>query len=541
MRIRRSANRMSARHKFKRVIGTTISMQINFIKSIVTKNLEAIDTEDRIFEGIATAEMIDKQDEITVRDALLKQFPIWMKRGAPIMDTHTNRHVGKGLNYSPVEVVDPKTKKKYYGIKLTAQIFKDNKNDDTIWNNIVDGTYKGLSFGGANKSEREPVKQADGSFAYKLNDLELYEMSVCREPAVPLAVITDFNKIAKATTSEELSAMKFEELEDNKIAVKCGKIKCYVVSGDPENHLKNKTLITSTDTSEVMKADDKPKEVVISEEGDDKEDDKDENDKEEKSSLEKLDKTLNKLKNKGAQDKIDKSLESLDSKVRKGEKNYIVTDSKKKLKNKGAICPVCEGEGEVVADNYGKIHVIDSYSGSGGEILECPKCHGVGELSKSSKIKNKANRTSRNCIECKGKGIMYDPRGPGDQVNYYQIPPMSDTKLNELYKKIECWDCDGTGLNPDYNKSLNKLEKKVNVNKSTRYSVVNPWSADEVDFNSYEDAKREAIRQRGEVRDNQLMTAEDFGYGENSHLNVPKRNIDSSHYLSREGNKRRFD
>ena len=102
-------------------------MQIQFLKSIITKDIALVDEQERIFEGIATAEMIDKQGEITVRDALLKRFPTWVIRGAPIMDTHSNRHVGKGLNYAPVEVIDPKTNKKYYGIKITAQIFKNTK------------------------------------------------------------------------------------------------------------------------------------------------------------------------------------------------------------------------------------------------------------------------------------------------------------------------------------------------------------------------------------------------------------------------------
>lgn len=216
-------------------------MRVNFIKAIVTKDVSVISTNDRIFEGIATAEMVDKQGEITVRDSLLKQFPIWMKRGGPIMDTHSNRHVGKGLNYAPIEVIDPKTKKKYYGIKITAQIFKDNKLDDEVWKHIVDGTYKGLSFGGANRSDRIPVQQADGSFAYKLDDLELYEMSVCPEPAVPLAVITDFNKIAKSLTPDELGQMDIQERDDNQIIVKCNKVKCYVLTGNPEAHLEKST------------------------------------------------------------------------------------------------------------------------------------------------------------------------------------------------------------------------------------------------------------------------------------------------------------
>ena len=229
-------------------------MQINFLKEIVTKDISVISTEDRIFEGIATVEMVDKQGEITARDALLKQFPIWMKRGAPIMDTHTNRHIGKGLNYSAIEVIDPNSKKKYYGIKIIAQIFKDNELDNQVWNYIKSGVYKGLSFGGSNRAEREPIKQADGSLAYKLNDLELYEMSVCPEPAVPLAVITDFNKVAKSASMDELQ--KMDVIEDgDRLLVKCRESRCFVLSGDPEEHIKNKQIIAKEDETFTQKSD----------------------------------------------------------------------------------------------------------------------------------------------------------------------------------------------------------------------------------------------------------------------------------------------
>jgi hypothetical protein len=44
----------------------------------------------------------------------------------------------------------------------------------------------------------------DGSVAYALKDLEHYEVAVCKDPAVPLALITDVNSIAKACMSKIL-------------------------------------------------------------------------------------------------------------------------------------------------------------------------------------------------------------------------------------------------------------------------------------------------------------------------------------------------
>ena len=54
--------------------------------------------------------MKDRQGEITIRDELLKVLPIWIARGGPITDTHSNRVVGKGINYAATTVTDAEGK-----------------------------------------------------------------------------------------------------------------------------------------------------------------------------------------------------------------------------------------------------------------------------------------------------------------------------------------------------------------------------------------------------------------------------------------------
>ena len=71
-----------------------------FFNKLVTKAMEAIHGDERFFEGYLTVEIKDKQGEITIVDELYKVLPIWMDRGAPISDTHSNRIIGKGINYS---------------------------------------------------------------------------------------------------------------------------------------------------------------------------------------------------------------------------------------------------------------------------------------------------------------------------------------------------------------------------------------------------------------------------------------------------------
>ena len=197
-----------------------IDMDPLFFKQTLTKSLEPINSEERFFEGILTVQMRDKQNEITVTDELMKVLPVWMDRGAPITDTHTNRVVGKGINFARLEIKDEEGTE-IPAIKITGKIHKNYELDDEIWDKIKSGEYKGLSFGGATKAEREPITMKDGSVAYALKDLEHYEVAVCEDPAVPLALITDFNPLAKAVTQGKV-------LDNGKMKINCDKFGCAV-------------------------------------------------------------------------------------------------------------------------------------------------------------------------------------------------------------------------------------------------------------------------------------------------------------------------
>jgi hypothetical protein len=195
-------------------------MTDGMISKIVTKSMTVLDhTDERFFEGFLTVEMKDRQGEITVVDELYKCLPIWMDRGAPITDTHSNRVVGKGINFMKTTFESEGVT--YPAIKITGKIHKNYELDASIWDKIKSGEYKGLSFGGATKTNRSPKVMKDGSIAYELKDLEHYEVAVCRDPAVPLALITDYNPLAKAITNGE-------ELPDGKMKIKCDKFGCYV-------------------------------------------------------------------------------------------------------------------------------------------------------------------------------------------------------------------------------------------------------------------------------------------------------------------------
>jgi len=198
-----------------------------FFNTLVTKSLQPISGNERFFEGYLTVEVKDKQGEVTIVDELIKVLPIWMDRGAPITDTHSNRVIGKGINYQKTiyKAVDGQ---EYPAIKIIGKIHSNYELDNEIWSRIKSGEYKGLSFGGATKSNRTPFRMKDGSIAYQLRDLEHYEVAVCKDPAVPLALITDFNPIAKAM------ADKTEIHSEGKMLIRCNNFGCLVMKSDGE-------------------------------------------------------------------------------------------------------------------------------------------------------------------------------------------------------------------------------------------------------------------------------------------------------------------
>lgn len=189
----------------------------------VTKNLVfKEESGERFFEGILSVEMLDRQGEVTVVDSLYKCLPIWMDRGGAISDTHSNRIVGRGINYAKTILTD-QSGNELPAIKIIGKIFNHTQLDNEIWGKIKSGEYKGLSFGGATTSDAIPIQQSDGSIAYHLKDIEMYEVAVCEEPAVPFALITEFNPIAKS------DAYKVNE-EDTDVLIKCEEKGCFVSS-----------------------------------------------------------------------------------------------------------------------------------------------------------------------------------------------------------------------------------------------------------------------------------------------------------------------
>lgn len=158
---------------------------------------EILNDQDRLAKGWISIESTDSDNELIPLSELRKTLNIWMDRGAPISDQHTNRMVGKGLRWYEKEHSTGNP-----GIMLEYKIFKNYSTDDEVWKDIKTGKRKGLSFGG--RATKAPTFKDGGSTGptRELHGVESMEVASVAKPAHPLALNTAVNYLAKADKTE---------------------------------------------------------------------------------------------------------------------------------------------------------------------------------------------------------------------------------------------------------------------------------------------------------------------------------------------------
>ena len=67
--------------------------------SLSFDKFEILNDSDRLFKAWGTVEIKDKDGELLPIDEFKKIMPVIMKRGGVIIDHHSNRVVGKIVNY----------------------------------------------------------------------------------------------------------------------------------------------------------------------------------------------------------------------------------------------------------------------------------------------------------------------------------------------------------------------------------------------------------------------------------------------------------
>lgn len=189
---------------------------------------EILNDDERIFKSWISVEDIDRQGDILPIEQLNRIMPVYMKRGGVLMDEHSNRHIGKMLNYE--RAMHPQTGKP--GIIGTFQLFKDTKLDNERWAEVKAGVRTGISFGG--RATGKPVIMSNGDVVKILENVEGYEFSLVSRPANQHALITEVNYYAKGdepitTNTSGAHASSFSEDDKVEFAIKAGANNPYAI------------------------------------------------------------------------------------------------------------------------------------------------------------------------------------------------------------------------------------------------------------------------------------------------------------------------
>jgi len=159
--------------------GNKFNMTVPFAK---------IDEEKRTVSGFASLDNIDRHGDIVTSEASQKAFDRF--RGN-LREMHQPVAVGKVLSFKQQEFYDKESGKTYKGVFVTTYVSRGAQN---TWEKVLDGTLTGFSIGGnVLESSDEYDKNIDKSVR-KINDYELYELSLVDNPANPLANVFSIQK-----------------------------------------------------------------------------------------------------------------------------------------------------------------------------------------------------------------------------------------------------------------------------------------------------------------------------------------------------------
>lgn len=140
-----------------------------------------VDEEQRIVYGIATQEVLDKQNEIVDYEASKKAFKNWEGNIREMHDP--KKAVGKKIDLA----FDDDNKQVMVGARISRSADGEN-----TWTKVKEGILAGFSIGGrVKKVDNQTHKDADGNDtdATVIKDYDLTELSLVDNPACPTAKI----------------------------------------------------------------------------------------------------------------------------------------------------------------------------------------------------------------------------------------------------------------------------------------------------------------------------------------------------------------
>ena len=142
-----------------------------------------IKTEQRIVCGIATADNVDKSNDIVDFTASEIAFKNWQGN---IREMHAPIAVGKAISYKPLKLKG-EDGQEYNAIQVEAYI---SKGAEATWQKVLDGTLRAFSIGGRiTKKEVMEGKMHNGRPISIIKEYDLGELSLVDNPANAMAII----------------------------------------------------------------------------------------------------------------------------------------------------------------------------------------------------------------------------------------------------------------------------------------------------------------------------------------------------------------
>ncbi len=147
-----------------------------------------IDQERRIVSGFATLDNVDKQNDIVTTDASMTAFK---KFRGNLREMHQPSAVGKIVSFKEDRYFDPKVKKFYSGVYVSAYV---SKGAQDTWEKVLDGTLTGFSIGGNIKKFDDEFNEELKKSVRIIKEYELSELSLVDNPANEFANVISIEK-----------------------------------------------------------------------------------------------------------------------------------------------------------------------------------------------------------------------------------------------------------------------------------------------------------------------------------------------------------
>jgi Caudovirus prohead serine protease len=142
-----------------------------------------VDKARRMVTGIATADNVDKEDDVIDFAGSVDAFNSWPGN---VREMHMPKAVGKMIDFKPVAVKGTDGSV-YSGMETTIYI---SKGAEDTWTKVLDGTLKGFSVGGDIIDSEYEFNKSTNKSVRRVKKYAMHELSLVDNPANPVSKFT---------------------------------------------------------------------------------------------------------------------------------------------------------------------------------------------------------------------------------------------------------------------------------------------------------------------------------------------------------------